>query len=206
MDSTTGIWLLLGFFILQSLRSILTQRGAIWKIVVNIVANILITIGAFGFFGSALASSGALKELIPNSFEWAVGTVDNAIKMDDGTIIVPHEPSGRIQIYDKHLSFQQGWFVNAGGGMFSVKLDSKNRLYVHTTRGDHKYLYDINGTLLSEGEEVEGSGKIVSVTVPTPWYMMFLVHPFIAWIMIALGMLLLFLVGKSETTNKKGKK
>ena len=59
------------------------------------VAGFFMIVGAAGFFGSALSAVGVLNRL-PHSFEWPIGFASNILKMENGNIVVPHVPSGRM--------------------------------------------------------------------------------------------------------------
>ena len=76
----------------------------------------LLLIGVTGFLGAGFSSAGGLNWL-PSSFEWPVGSVDGVVTTKDGLHVVPHTPSGRIQIYDSGWHFTRGWRVDAGGGV-----------------------------------------------------------------------------------------
>lgn len=188
-------------WIVQAARIALSQRHYFtWKAILNFVASGCLVIGATGFFGSALSATGGLKWL-PESFEWPIGIASGVLTTPDGSVIVPHIPSGRIQIYNKDLSFRKGWFVDAGGGTFKILPSDGKDFYVITARGNHKYLYSINGCLLShEIYQAGGYSRIPrtggSVLIPTPFCLMVFVHPFASWVVAAIGMLLLFLTGE----------
>src|SRR5262249_12353168 len=70
-----------------------------WKRAVFFVGSGLAVIGSLGFFGNAFSDVGGLNWL-PASFEWPCGYVSGVATTDSGLYVVPHTPSGRIQVYD----------------------------------------------------------------------------------------------------------
>jgi len=203
---TITILMMLLVWITQAMRIALSQKGFTSKAILNFVASGCLAVGATGFFGSALSATGGL-DWLPESFEWPVGKVQAALTGPDGMIIVPHVPSGRIQIYDRNLSFQRGWFIDAHGGTFRISPADGNTFHVFTARGDHKYLYDMHGSLLStdtypggDYSKTEHIGE--EVDIPTPFYLMVFVHPFASWFVAAIGMALLFLTGEARRCYK----
>src|SRR5579863_4024374 len=85
------------FFGIRSLWSTKNETGTrCWLIG---TAATLVIIGAIGFFGAALSASGGLNWL-PNSFEWPVGYASGVVSTRDDLFVVPHTPSGRVQVYD----------------------------------------------------------------------------------------------------------
>jgi len=206
---TIVILMMLLVWIAQAVRIAFPQKSFTAKAILNFVASAFLVVGATGFFGSALSATGGLNWL-PESFEWPVGSAQGALAKPDGTIIVPHEPSGRIQIYDGDLSFQRGWFIDAHGGAFRLSPADGNTFYVFTARGNHKYLYDVHGSLLSCGtypggdySKAEHTGEVVDI--PTPFYLMVFVHPLASWLVAAIGMVLLFLTGEAHRGKKEGR-
>lgn len=193
---------MLFIWIVQTLKIIVSQKKITLKTTVNYIASACLLIGAVGFFGSALSATGGL-DFLPNTFEWPVGNADGVLIYNDGTTIVPHDSSGRIQIYNKSLDFQRGWHVPAGGGVFTLFPADNSNFYVYTARGDRKYLYDIYGTLLSSetysGKYPHNNPDSNSISIPTPFYLKVFTHPFASWFVIAIGGLLLYFTGE---TNK----
>lgn len=198
--------IILGIWFIQAVRLILSQKGLTWKTIMNFLASACLIIGAVGFFGSALSSTAGLGS--SQSFEWPIGNTDAALKYPDGSIVVPHEPSGRVQIYDQSLQFIRGWAISAEGGSFKLIPAEKSTFYIFTARCDMKYHYDLNGNLISSqkysGSYPKDSPELVSVSIPTPLYLQVFIHPIASWFVGAFGMLLLFFTG--EARGKKPNK
>jgi hypothetical protein len=175
-----------------------------------VLGGILLAIGATGFFGSALSSVGGLNWL-GQKFEWPVGYASGVITTKDSVHIVPHTPSGRIQLYDANWKFLKGWHVDAGGGTFKLFPGESNMVGVVTARGQWRCLYDLRGNLLSKDTYAPASylsftGIEHAYFVPTaPWLWVFS-HPFYSWGTCALGMVLLGLHAKLKKKRKTKKK
>src|SRR5215831_20079947 len=84
------------------------DRGTGWRRWLTALASCLVVVGAAGFFGSGLSAVGGLNWL-PNSFEWPVGYSGGILTTAEGLHVVPHTPSGRIQVYDADWTFRTGW-------------------------------------------------------------------------------------------------
>ncbi len=175
------------------IRKLLTATGAM-----------LISIGVIGFFGSGLSSLGGLNWL-GATFEWPAGFVSGAITTKDGIHIVPHTPSGRIQLYDTNWKFIRGWHVDASGGTFKLVPTGANIVEVITARGQWDYVFDLDGNLLKKESYSPANYSSFpepaeAYFVPTkPWLWIFS-HPFLSWGTAACGMILLII------NNKLGKR
>ena len=121
---------MLTVWILQAVVVALSVKSFTWKAGLNFIASACLVIGALGFFGSALSATGGLSWL-PSTFEWPIGGAENVLITSDGTHIVPHTASGRIQIYDKDLNFLRGWNIDAGGGTFILVPAGDNDFYIY---------------------------------------------------------------------------
>lgn len=199
------ILLILIVTISQPVKVFFSQKKLTGKAILNAVASMLMAMGILGFFGSALSSATELGKFI--HFEWPVGKADAAIQYTDGTFVVPHEPSGRVQIYDSSLKFIRGWQIQAGGGGFKLNPNKDQTLDVYTFRGRMKYHYDLKGNLLSSksysGSIPENHAQLTSVTIPTPIYLWIFTHPFASWGCAVLGALILVSTGQIPVKSRK---
>jgi len=180
--------------------------GAGRKRWMTMIGYSLVAIGGLGFFGAGLSSVGGLTWL-PNSFEWPAGFVRHILVMPDGKHVVPHTPSGRIQVYDPTWKFLRGWHVDASGGVFKLRLASSNQIEVITARGQMRYVYGIDGNLHSQATYKPQSYSDFPVSdesaaVPTPWWLWMFTSPVYSWIIGASGMALLFLLDRSKLKRK----
>lgn len=137
--------------------------------------------------------------LLPETYEWPAGWTSNIVMTPEGFYIVPHTPAGRIQLYDAGMQFIRGWPVDAGGGVFKLlPFDAANQqVGVVTARKNLKFVYDIEGNLLSRASYSPARYDAyptvgVSLWVPTRFWLLPLSSPMIAWLMGASGMLGLY--------------
>jgi len=188
-------------FLVFAVTASFTQRTVpLWRRLLAPIASALLILGAGGFFASAISATGGLNSL-PPSFEWPVGRATGIVSLPDGTHIVPHTPSGRIQVYDRDWRFLRGWHVDAGGGTFKVNRIDPDRIEVVTARGQQRYVYTLDGNLLTTETYAPRSyssfpESAESHVVPTkPWLWSFS-HPFLSWGVGMLGMAVLVVVSK----------
>jgi hypothetical protein len=202
------ILFILSVWILTAVQQLFSAKketgGKRWLVC---VASILMAVGAIGFFGAALSSTGGLNWL-PSSFEWPVGRANGVVSVN-GYFVVPHTPSGRVQIYDNHWKFIRGWHVDAGGGTFKLKTSDQDHIDVITARGQWHYIFDLSGKLLSKEQYSPAStyssfrSEGQSYVVPTfPWLWVFS-NPFYSWLSGILGIALF--IAKDKISGRKTK-
>ncbi len=193
-----------GFAFFYAFRSPTHNRGRKW---LQVTGGLLLAFGGLGFFGSALSASGGLGWL-PPTFEWPVGYAKNVLLMPVHRYAVPLTASGRIQIYDMNWGYLRGWSVDANGGTFVLRPEGRDRIEVITARGNLRYLYDLDGTMLSKGTYApENYGDYPSsggaYSVPTKWWLLPFTGPFYSWILGVLGGALLFGAEKWKVSPRK---
>src|SRR2546423_1685308 len=105
LGGTWGLFALMMFW--QGLRSLRSWRGCI-----RIIGAILMIYAVAGFFGAGFSACGGLDWL--GSFEWPIGYTSGVSRTPSGDLVVPHDPSGRLQIYDGDRRFLRGWRVGSG--------------------------------------------------------------------------------------------
>jgi hypothetical protein len=186
------------FIVCAALIPFSSKRGRGWWRWLTITASCLLVVGAGGFFGSALSAVGGLNWL-PSSFEWPAGYAGGVVSTPEGLHVVPHTPSGRIQVYDANWTFVTGWHVDAAGGTFKLLAPAEGHIAVITARGQWQYVFDMDGRLISKNSyRPESYGSFpeegVSVVVPTaPWLWVFS-NPVISWAVGATGMVMLIVI------------
>ncbi len=189
------------FIVVAALIPFSSERGRGWRRWLIITASCLLVVGAGGFFGSALSAVGGLNWL-PNSFEWPVGYTGGVVSTPERLHVVPHTPSGRIQVYDANWSFVTGWHVDAGGGTFKVLAPAEGHVDVITARGQWHYVFDMEGRLISKDSYQPDSYASFpeegeSVVVPTaPWLWIFS-SPGISWAVAMTGMVMLVIMQRA---------
>ena len=172
----------------------------------TVTGGLLVAIGVVGFFGSALSSVGGLNWL-GTTFEWPIGFASGVITTEQGIHVIPHTPSGRIQLYDRNWKFLRGWHVDAGGGTFKLAPTETNTVEVITARGQWRYVFDLNGYLLKkENYPPANYSSFPKATeayyVPTkPWLWVFS-HPFLSWGTAVSGIILLAIDHKLHKRRK----
>ena len=114
----------------------------------NYAGLVLVCLGAFGFFFPFLCVLG-LNKALPARLAWPLSSV-NCIAVDhDGRIYCGLMSMGRIQQYSPTGDFIRGWQVDAGGGMYYMRVVS-DRLHVQTVRNNVLYEFGLNGRYLSK--------------------------------------------------------
>jgi hypothetical protein len=162
--------------------------------VVGMLGGILLATGGGAFFSIALAS--ASLGVIPASFEWPIGCADQIIQLPDGHRVATHTPSGRMQVYDHAWHFVRAWPVDAGGGVFKVRLTATGLLEVWTARGRKRLVFEPDGRLVESGSYAPASYSDLgsdarSGYVPTAPPLWIFAHPFVAWAVGVVGMAML---------------
>jgi hypothetical protein len=142
----------------------------------------LIYLGGLGFFGTFISSIIQL----PKSFEWPIGLADQIIPLSNGYVLAMHHPSARAQVYDANQVFVRGWSVAASGGGFNGKLLSEDKVEIWTARGQKKFVYTLDGSLIEQGSYAPGTFRDIEIHVEKGKLPIFLplwifAHPVIAW-------------------------
>jgi len=165
------------------------------------IASSFLVVGGAGFFGPALSAAGGFNWL-PVPFEWPVGQVDGVITTPDGTHVVPHTPSGRVQVYDQDWRFVRGWLVDAGGGTFKLEFSGNDRLEVITARRSLRHTYTLGGDLIasvnySPATYSSFTERSQRVAVPTRLWLLVFSSPFYSWVCILIGAGILLVVERN---------
>jgi hypothetical protein len=195
------------FFSVHQFRTAIKEHC--WKRLVGILAASFTAIGALGFMGSGLVALGAFNWL-PTSFEWPIGYSDGVVSTEDHYYVVPHTPTGRIQIYTANWKFLRGWNVDAGGGTFKLYVTDKNHIHIITARMQMHYVYQLDGKLVSS-ETYSATGKNYSsfpreteaYFVPTPALLWIFSSPLYSWLAAAIGLALFIAKDKLSKTKTR---
>jgi hypothetical protein len=143
---------------------------------------------------------------LPNLFE-------TAVPLSGGGFVTANIPMQRLQRYDEHGRFLNGWFIRARGGYFSVGLSTAGGIVICTARGRESLLYNLDGTsagaarpcrysasslpsLLAPGfAAIDGVTVRAAETAAAPivkrqqWLLLPLWSPLVAWAMMVFGMI-----------------
>ncbi|MBI3863458.1 MAG: hypothetical protein HY290_16325 [Planctomycetia bacterium] len=170
------------------------------------IASVFLVVGTAGFFGAFLSAGGGLNWL-PESFEWPVGFADGVILMPDGTHVVPHSPSGRVQVYDRDWRFVRGWPVDAAGGTFKLLPAGDDRVEVITARRTLRHTYTLAGKLIESASYSPASyssfpDRGEKVAVPTSLWLRSFSHPFYSWACGVVGMLILIVLERKARPRR----
>ena len=156
-----------------------------YKKLLQVVCLVISTSGLICFLVSILVGE---SHFLPDSFEWPVGYADNIISIQSGLHIVPHIPSGRIQIYSSDWKFIRGWSAHASGRDFKVMPfdEGKQQIAIVTARGDKKYYFDIDGKFLSRESVLPFSYNLFPKSGTSHWigtsiWLLPLAQSYIAW-------------------------
>lgn len=123
--------------------------------------------------------------------------------MQDGTHVVPHIPSGRVQVYDSRWKFLRGWAIGARGGDFKVIPAGPDRFDVFPRRSLARDTYRLSGDLVARGKRPPGRYPALPemgqrYSFPTaPWQLVF-VGSFPSWLTTTLGAILLIALKARE--------
>jgi hypothetical protein len=203
------IVMILGF-VASGVSALRSGRGeSRRRLILRVAAVSFLVYGAVAFFAQALCATGGLS-FLPSSFEWPVGTASGVVRDSAGHYIVPHPPSGRVQVYDHDKRFLRGWTVDAGGGTFKLSMAEGDLIEVFTARGNRDYLFRLDGTLVSRssynGNSYSDLGRSVKTTVsfPTPILLLPFSNPFAGWALGALGMV--GLIGLEKTKKRRNRR
>lgn len=127
------------------------------------------------------------------------GFARNIVVMPNGTRVVPvEEAGGRIQVYDPAWKFISGWYPDPKGGQFTVRPAESNNIEVIARQHSMRYLYDLNGLLVSQSSYaptnyIDFSFSGEPSKIPTPWWLWIFSTSFHALIIMAVGAFLVFL-------------
>ncbi len=167
----------------------LVLRGAcVWegnwkRQLLRSIGSALMLLGVATFFAPVLTSQGQLDWLLKDR-EWPVLYSSNVLLFPDGTRVVPHEPSGRVQIYNAELEFIRGWTIETSGAWVVVP-GMGETFFVYTARQRMKYEFDREGNTISAGTYSHEDEPFSKLPVAEGWieferplYLIPLSHPF----------------------------
>ena len=122
--------------------------------IIALFACFLSIIGLIGFLSGFIVAFGRLYRIIPDSFEMPLGDLKGIAVDTEGNIYCGAQFYSRFQVYNAEGKFLYGKCFNSGGGAFKIKINSDSKIEIMTYRGQRKYLFDKDGTLLSKRSNV----------------------------------------------------
>lgn len=192
-----GVWFVaFGAVVYLSLRETGKRRWC------GVVGGLLVLWGVTSFFLTGLAAEHG-SGWVPSAFQWPVGFGHGIITTPAGIHVVPHQSSGRVQVYDRGWNFLRGWHVPARGGSFKLALPICEEIEVLTSRGDSRLRYNLIGDLLessvcsSRDYDAAPGGQETKYIWSWPW-MWTLVHPFLALLTVLIGFVVLWIGGQAQ--------
>ncbi len=166
------------------------------------VVGIYFTAAGFvGFISLAFSAEGAF-DFLGSSVEWPMGYSQGVVQTRDGHYIAINEMAGRVQYYDNQWKFLWGMRIESGGGIFKIIAVKDDKFEMVTARLNNRYIIDSKGKVLSKTqypEEVWYSefGNVGrSAWVPTYFFLIPFASPYLAFLSIFAGFMLLAFVAK----------
>ena len=117
------------------------------------VAALLLVLGGVGWFGGAFAML-TRPEWLSGRVELPLGDLSGIAVDGQGRIYCGSPFYGRVQVYDADGRFLRGWFVDAGGGAFRLRVSPADELEVAAPRGSMYFRFDAEGNVLEEEADV----------------------------------------------------
>ena len=111
----------------------------------GLLAAFFLVLGGIGFFLGLPCAVGWLDGL-PQWIEFPLGEPEGIAVDAAGRVYLGLQFYHRVQVYDAEGRFLRGFFVNSGGGVFRIRINSEGRLDVAATRGNSLTTYELDGT------------------------------------------------------------
>jgi hypothetical protein len=195
----TGLMLLLwdGIFGMGMWVSLREEKGQ--RKWFGAVGCLMVMMGVTSFFLTGLVADCGI-DIVPARFEWPMGYADGILTTPRGKHIVGHNAANRVQIYDENWNFIRGWHVEGLGGGFNVALLPNELFEVFTVRGNSRFVYALDGSLVSTSTYSPKTPSPPPAPGESRWFwswpwMWPLVNPFIAMLTMVLGFVILFIGG-----------
>ncbi|MGF1879259.1 hypothetical protein L4D77_28855 [Photobacterium frigidiphilum] len=186
-------------FVVNTLKLISKEKLFSVRGGLTIVSSTFFLCGLLVFFAPIFYRSGHLS-WISSGAEWPIGHASNVLVTKDGTYIVPHDSTGRVQIYNKDLDYIRGWFIDDNGGTFTLLPIGDTSFSVYVVRGRNNIEYDVYGNQLSLKRNVKRDSDVpkqgIDIDIPTPIYLLPFTSPFMASIFALFGGLIMYIRDK----------
>lgn len=181
-------------FLVAGIVDVRRFRPSASRTSVIFLASILLrTLGAATFLGPFAAAMG-LVPFVDERTEFPVGRPDMLLRDSLGHQIAAVRAASRVQVYDSHGRFVRGWFVDAAGGTFTLRLTRAGFIEVRAARTDRVMYYTVDGVerrnvSFADAQTVYSATGRPNVRFGYPWWQWPLSHPYAAFLLLALGTL-----------------
>lgn len=132
------------------------KRNSIDVVLLKIISLILFIIAGSSWFAPSLIRN---TNFIQSNTELPLAHLRGIVADQQDNVYLGIQFYERIQLYDSTGTFQKGWFINANGGRFRLRINDLNQLEVATARTNLHYIFDQNGNLLALNENKEAYGN-----------------------------------------------
>lgn len=190
------LFLLVG--IVSSLSIIFAKNGFGFWANLRRLGGLLLLLGSSGFIVPIIIKVSGVN--LPSNLEWPIAYSHSVLEHTCGLHILPHKPTGRIQIYDRSFRFIKAVRHEHRGEILNITAASDCSFHVlsYIKSGEGKKTqYDIKGEVLATeladripprqwGRSIDRK-HLKSGVVPTPFYLWSFSHPAISWIYIILS-------------------
>ena len=175
-----------GSGLVSIVKAFRTPGGRPWR---TLLFGLLFFYGFGAFFCQGAGATGALA-FVPASVEFPVWRPETVVRTTRELTFVGLVPMGRVQVYDSGGRFLRGFFVDAGGGPFTIQPAADGRILVRSHRTG-RHLYDDRGqpadAPTNMAEALLSEKPPAYVAWSAPWWPM--ASPFLAWVVGVVGML-----------------
>lgn len=196
-------------FGLHTLLLPLSAKANGWFRLQLVLGLFFLLYGLGGFLGSALIAAQTIR--LPSDMEWPIVSAQGYVTTPDGIHIVPHTPTGRIQLYDANWQFIRGWNIDAEGGTFLLLPAKRDSIEVITERPKRQgwhYSCNLHGKVLSKNSLAprkfhDFAEPKENASIPTYPWLWPLAHPFGTWALFVIG-LSVFAISRKIINPKYG--
>ena len=167
------------------------------------LSGALFLYGVVAFLGQAVGGTGGLA-FMPNSLESPVLLPSSSASDSSGNTVVALNSTGRIQIYAPDGHFIRGWYVEQSEAACKVRFTASGDIEVFSRNRNRRYVYDLQGHLLSQVAVPETTFDGVAAhtatgKIPRSLFILWpFAQPFAAWSLIACGQLGLWAIRRRE--------
>ena len=162
--------------------------------------------GALAFTGWGMTILDQIPQFSP--VNWPLGTVSGVVQDSTGRYVASNTAYSRVQVYDPNLNFITGWSVDDGGGDFHLVMNKNDQVEVLCVRNHRRFVYNLDGNLVTQSgfswdDYPNLDADTMTVSFPTPIYLLPFTSPFLGGFTVILGMIIISLAGWPIRRRKK---